>query len=85
MLCGATLRFAQGGPYARQKVDTAAATRGPNLIRSVVLRDRLGNGIGPAVRKKSDAHQADLADAQMVATRKPVRAKGTVAFAPADR
>src|SRR5688572_31130114 len=40
--------------------------RGPDLIRSVVvLRDRLGNGIGPAI-KKSATHQADLTDAQVV-------------------
>jgi mono/diheme cytochrome c family protein len=37
---------------------------GPDLIRSVVvLRDRLGNGIGPAVRKAP--HQATLTDAQV--------------------
>jgi mono/diheme cytochrome c family protein len=79
---------AQGGPYERQKVDPAAATRGravyaqhcinchgstakgtdrgPDLIRSpIVLRDRLGNGIGPAV-KKSATHQAELTQAQVV-------------------
>jgi cytochrome c oxidase cbb3-type subunit III len=79
---------AQGGPYERQKVDPAAATRGravyaqacinchgstakgtergPDLIRSsVVLRDRLGSGIGPAVRK-SATHQTQLTDAQVV-------------------
>ena len=40
--------------------------RGPDLIRSaVVLRDRLGNGIGPAIRKGSE-HQATLTDAQVV-------------------
>jgi cytochrome c oxidase cbb3-type subunit III len=40
--------------------------KGPDLIRSaVVLRDRLGNGIGPAIRK-SATHQADLTDAQVV-------------------
>jgi cytochrome c oxidase cbb3-type subunit 3 len=78
---------AQGGPYERQKVDAAAATRGravyaqhcinchgstakggykgPDLIRSVVvLRDRLGNAIGPAL--KSPAHQASLKDAEVV-------------------
>jgi len=38
---------------------------GPDLIRSVVvLRDRLGNGIGPAVRKRP--HQPTLTDAQVV-------------------
>src|SRR5262245_32592781 len=46
---------------------TAKGTdRGPDLIRSnVVLRDRLGNGIGPAVRKGPN-HQAPLTDAQIV-------------------
>jgi mono/diheme cytochrome c family protein len=71
---------AQGGPYARQKIDEAAATRGravyaqhcinchgsaakgtergPDLIRSVVvLRDRLGSAIGPAIAL-SASHQA---------------------------
>ena len=75
-----TTLAAQGGPYERQRVDEAAATRGravyaqhcinchgstakgtergPDLIRSaVVLRDRLGNGIGPAIRP-SATHQA---------------------------
>jgi mono/diheme cytochrome c family protein len=38
---------------------------GPDLIRSaVVLRDRLGNGIGPAIRK-GGVHQAALTDAQI--------------------
>lgn len=37
----------------------------PDLIRSVVvLRDRLGNGIGPAIRKTP--HQAALTDTQIV-------------------
>lgn len=40
--------------------------RGPDLIRSVVvLRDRLGNGIGPALRPSS-THQATLTAAQIV-------------------
>jgi cytochrome c oxidase cbb3-type subunit 3 len=40
--------------------------RGPDLIRSaVVLRDRLGNGIGPAIGKGAE-HQAKLTDAQVV-------------------
>jgi cytochrome c oxidase cbb3-type subunit III len=40
--------------------------RGPDLIRSaVVLRDRLGNGIGPAIRKGAD-HQAALTDDQVL-------------------
>ena len=79
---------AQGGPYERQRVDNAAATRGgavyvqhcvnchgsaakgtergPDLIRSpIVLRDRLGNGIGPAARK-APSHQATLTNAQVV-------------------
>jgi mono/diheme cytochrome c family protein len=45
---------------------TAKGTdNGPDLIRSVlVLRDRLGNGIGPALRKSP--HQATLSDAQVV-------------------
>jgi cytochrome c oxidase cbb3-type subunit III len=39
---------------------------GPDLIRSaVVLKDRLGNGIGPAI-KKGGPHQATLTDAQIV-------------------
>jgi cytochrome c oxidase cbb3-type subunit III len=38
---------------------------GPDLIRSVVvLRDRLGNGIGPAIQK--GPHQAKLTGAQVV-------------------
>jgi mono/diheme cytochrome c family protein len=49
---------------------TAKGTdRGPDLIRSaIVLRDRLGNGIGPAARKGPDhqAHQATLTDPQVV-------------------
>jgi mono/diheme cytochrome c family protein len=46
---------------------TAKGTdNGPDLIRStVVLRDRLGNGIGPAIRR-SAVHQADLTSAQVV-------------------
>ena len=46
---------------------TAKGTdRGPDLIRSVVvLRDRLGNGIGPAVRK-GPPHESTLTDAQVV-------------------
>jgi mono/diheme cytochrome c family protein len=40
--------------------------RGPDLIRSVVvLRDRLGNGIGPAI-KPSASHQATLTSEQVV-------------------
>lgn len=46
---------------------TAKGTaQGPDLIRSVVvLRDRLGSGIGPALRP-SATHQAELAEAQVV-------------------
>jgi mono/diheme cytochrome c family protein len=87
VMAAATLAAGQAGPYERQKVDAAAATRGralyaqhcinchgstakggergPDLIRSVVvLRDRLGNAIGPAL--KSSAHQTSLTDAQVV-------------------
>ena len=40
--------------------------RGPDLIRSaVVLRDRLGNAIGPAIAK-SASHQAQLTPPQIV-------------------
>lgn len=76
------------GPYERQKIDVASATRGravyaqhcinchgstikgtdrgPDLIRSVVvLRDRLGNGIGPAIAT-SAVHQATLTRDQIV-------------------
>lgn len=49
---------------------TAKGTdRGPDLIRSsIVLRDRLGNGIGPAVQKgpAHQTHQGKLTDAQVV-------------------
>jgi cytochrome c oxidase cbb3-type subunit 3 len=57
--------------YAQHCINCHGSTakgsdRGPDLIRSaVVLRDRLGNGIGPAI-KKSATHQADLTDAQVV-------------------
>ena len=46
---------------------TAKGTdRGPDLIRSaIVLRDRLGNAIGPAIRP-SGAHQATLAAPEIV-------------------
>ena len=46
---------------------TAKGTeRGPDLIRSaVVLRDRLGNAIGPAI-KQSATHQASSPSAQVV-------------------
>ena len=80
--------FAQGGPYERQRVDSAAADRGrtlyakhcinchgstakgtdrgPDLIRSTsVLRDRLGNLIGPAIKPGAN-HQATLAATEIV-------------------
>ena len=86
-VAGAVTIGAQGGPYQRQKVDEAMASRGravyaqycinchgsaakgtergPDLIRSVVvLRDRLGNGIGPAL--KSAAHRPALTNEQIV-------------------
>src|SRR5262245_17840921 len=40
--------------------------QGPDLVRStVVLRDRQGNAIGPAIRK-SATHQADLTETQVL-------------------
>ena len=85
-LAQATL--AAQGPYDRQKIDEAAATRGravyaqhcinchgsnakggergPDLIRSVVvLRDRMGSGIGPAL-KPSATHQATLKSEEII-------------------
>src|SRR5688572_20016942 len=56
--------------YAKHCINCHGSTakgtdRGPDLIRStVVLRDRLGNGIGPAI--KSGAHDAVLAAAEIV-------------------
>src|SRR5262245_6085703 len=46
---------------------TAKGTdNGPDLIRSaIVLRDRLGNAIGPAIRK-GRPHEAKLTDAQIL-------------------
>jgi cytochrome c oxidase cbb3-type subunit 3 len=42
-------------------------SNGPDLIRSTaVLRDRLGNGIGPAMRRSASAHQAALTNQQVV-------------------
>jgi mono/diheme cytochrome c family protein len=39
---------------------------GPDLIRStVVLRDRFGSGIGPALEKSTATHQSALTDAQV--------------------
>jgi len=87
LIAAAALAAAQGGPYERQKVDAAAATRGralyaqhcinchgstakggergPDLIRSlVVLRDRQGNAIGPALT--SSSHQARLTETEVV-------------------
>jgi mono/diheme cytochrome c family protein len=87
-LCAAAVAVgAQGGPYQRQRVDSAAADRGravyarlcinchgstakgtergPDLIRSAtVLRDRLGNLIGPAL--KAATHRSEVTDAQIV-------------------
>jgi mono/diheme cytochrome c family protein len=57
--------------YAKHCINCHGSTakgtdRGPDLIRSsVVLRDRLGNGIGPAL-KSSANHQATLAAAEIV-------------------
>jgi cytochrome c oxidase cbb3-type subunit 3 len=82
-----TMAAAQG-PYERQKIDVAAASRGralyaqhcinchgstakggdrgPDLIRStVILHDRLGNGIGPAIAP-SATHHAALTPADIV-------------------
>jgi len=56
--------------YARYCINCHGSTakgsdRGPDLIRSVVvLRDRLGSGIGPAL--KSPAHQPTMTGAQVV-------------------
>ena len=56
--------------YAKQCINCHGSTakgtdRGPDLIRStVVLRDRLGNAIGPATR--SGAHNATLSAAEIV-------------------
>ena len=84
--CCGTL-WGQAGPYVRQEVDPAAASRGrqlytqfcinchgaaakgtdqgPDLIRSpLVLRDRLGNQIGPALKKLSN-HKNDLTTTQV--------------------
>ena len=57
--------------YTKQCINCHGSTakgtdRGPDLIRStVVLRDRLGNGIGPAL-KTSANHQATLSQAEIV-------------------
>ena len=57
--------------YAKQCINCHGSTakgtdRGPDLIRStVVLRDRLGNGIGPAI-KPSANHQATLSATEIV-------------------
>lgn len=59
------------GVYAKNCINCHGSAakgteRGPDLIRSlVVLRDRLGNGIGPALRS-SETHPATLTDAQVV-------------------
>lgn len=57
--------------YAKHCINCHGSTakgteRGPDLIRStVVLRDRLGNGIGPAL-KPSASHQATLSQPEIV-------------------
>ena len=57
--------------YAKHCINCHGSTakgteRGPDLIRStVVLRDRLGNGIGPAL-KPSASHQAMLSASEIV-------------------
>lgn len=59
------------GVYAQHCINCHGSTakgteRGPDLIRSaVVLRDRLGNGIGPAAQKGS-SHQAKLSAADVI-------------------
>ena len=59
------------GLYAKHCINCHGSTakgtdRGPDLIRStVVLRDRLGNAIGPAL-KPSGAHQATLTQTEIV-------------------
>ena len=59
------------GVYAQQCINCHGSTakgteRGPDLIRSaVVLRDRLGNGIGPAAQK-GPSHQAKLSAADVL-------------------
>ena len=59
------------GVYAQHCINCHGSTakgteRGPDLIRSaLVLRDRLGNGIGPAVQK-GPSHQAKLSAAEIV-------------------
>ena len=57
--------------YAKHCINCHGSTakgtdRGPDLIRStVVLRDRLGNGIGPAL-KPSASHQSTLSQTEIV-------------------
>jgi mono/diheme cytochrome c family protein len=59
------------GVYAQHCINCHGSTakgteRGPDLIRSaVVLRDRLGNGIGPAAQK-APSHQAKLTAAEVL-------------------
>jgi mono/diheme cytochrome c family protein len=59
------------GIYAKHCINCHGSTakgtdRGPDLIRSaVVLRDRLGNGIGPAIQP-SATHQASLTQVELV-------------------
>jgi len=84
----ATASLMAQGPYERQRIDEAAATRGrtlytrhcldchgsaakgtdrgPDLIRSsLVLRDRLGDAIGPAIAP-AGAHKAALTPSEIV-------------------
>jgi mono/diheme cytochrome c family protein len=86
LACG--VLWGQAGPYQRQEVNAAAATRGravytqhcinchgalakgteeaPDLIRSaLVLRDRLGNELGPALKRLA-GHKRDLSNPQVV-------------------
>jgi len=57
--------------YAKHCINCHGSTakgtdRGPDLIRStVVLRDRLGNGIGPAIKPSSN-HQSTLSAVEIV-------------------
>jgi len=58
--------------YAAQCINCHGSTakggpNGPDLIRSpAVLRDRLGSGIGPAMRAAASAHTATMTQAQLV-------------------
>jgi cytochrome c oxidase cbb3-type subunit III len=60
------------GLYAQHCINCHGSTakggpNGPDLIRSIaVLRDRLGTGIGPAMRATASSHPASLTQAQIV-------------------